>query len=144
MVETSSVSQVLEQPLSREPLFMRRELVSNKQEFEREAAEDYWQIGLSGGRYTRDDVGEMLAPLYVADQDLPAATGDWKISDARVDEIATDTYLFTYILEAPERPATRRATLWRSSPAGGWTALHHQATPVLADPYAPPPMPSTE
>jgi hypothetical protein len=45
-----------------------------------------------------------------------------------VREIAADNYLVTYTLAQGAR-ITRRATLWRKTPAG-WKILFHQGTMV--------------
>ncbi len=133
-----------DQLLAREPLFWRRNLVSTQEEFRREADPGYVQVGVSGVRYTRDDVWKMTAP-YISDPGyVQAGVGQvsvdqWKISDVQVTPVAADMYLFTYQLEMPERPTACRTTLWQGSAATGWKALYHQATPVLADPYALPP-----
>jgi hypothetical protein len=44
---------VMHELMKREPIFDRREVVSCREDFEREAAEDYWETGASGRRYSR-------------------------------------------------------------------------------------------
>jgi hypothetical protein len=52
--------------MSREPLFHRRELVNCRDDFERETAEDFWETGASGHRYSREFVWATLKERYSA------------------------------------------------------------------------------
>ena len=47
---------VLGELAQREPLFHRRELVNSRADFERETADDFWETGASGRRYSREYV----------------------------------------------------------------------------------------
>lgn len=114
---------VLEELLAREPLFHRPECVRSRADFERETAEDFWEVGASGTVYSREDVWAGLAPRYAADEPDP-----WEITDAEVRHLDGETYLITYVLWHKER-LTRRATIWQRR-AGTWTILYHQGTVV--------------
>ena len=45
---------VLEQLQSREPIFHRAELGTTRADFEKMMAADFWEVGASGRRYSRD------------------------------------------------------------------------------------------
>ncbi len=55
---------VLSELVNREPLFHRRELVNSRQDFERETADDFWETGASGRRYSREYVWATLQDRY--------------------------------------------------------------------------------
>ena len=55
---------VLQDLMKREPLFHRRELVNSRDDFERETAEDFWETGASGRRYSREFVWATLKERY--------------------------------------------------------------------------------
>jgi hypothetical protein len=110
--------------LQREPIFHRRELVHDRETFERETAPDFWEVGASGRRYSREAIWRTLAERFSSDE-----TATFTISEAQLREIAPQTYLLTYTLDDGER-LTRRLTVWRGSAASGWKILFHQGTVV--------------
>ena len=55
---------VMHELMKREPIFDRREVVSCREDFEREAAEDYWETGASGRRYSRAFVWATLEERF--------------------------------------------------------------------------------
>jgi hypothetical protein len=125
----SQLVDVLEQLKAREPLFHRRELVSSRESFDRETADDFWEVGASGQVYSRDVVRNgILERLANLDED-EMVTGNWTTSEHRVLELAADTFLFAYVLHGQGR-VTRRSTIWRRHHARGWQALYHQGTVV--------------
>ena len=87
-------------------------------------ASDFWEIGASGRRYSRQYVLETLE----AREDDPVDDDDWETSDFHCRELARDLYLLTYTLLQGER-RTRRATIWRRTPSG-WVIVFHQGTLV--------------
>ena len=123
---------VLEELLAREPLFHRRELVSSRGDFDRETAQDFWEVGASGRRYCREDVWAALAPRYSTGPEDEYVTGDWQITDAELRRVAADAYLLTYELQQGDR-RTRRLTVWQGGAGVGWKALYHQGTIVDSD-----------
>jgi len=133
LVTETHLLPVLEQLLAREPLFHHRALVSSREDFERETAPGFWEVGASGRRYSRDYVWATLqARIAETDQD-PFFTEGWRISDGHVTELAQDTYLLTYTLLGPGDRLTRRSTVWQGNLAIGWRILFHQGTVVSGD-----------
>ena len=121
---------VREQLLGREPLFHHRDLVGSREDFDRETAPDFWEVGASGRRYGREFVWATLqARIAETDQDAFVTEG-WQVRDGHVREIADDTYLLTYTLEGPGDRLTRRLTVWQGSAPSDWRALYHQGTLV--------------
>jgi len=114
---------VLEELRRREPIFHRAEFARTRAELEAMTARDFWEIGASGRRYSREYVLNTLA----ARRENPIED-DWRAEDFHCRELARDVYLLTYTLLQGERK-TRRATIWQRSPAG-WKALFHQGTIV--------------
>jgi len=86
---------------------------------------DFWEVGASGRRYSREYVLDILEERLASPPD-----GAWQIEDFHCAEIASDNYLVTYTLNQGLR-VTRRATIWRQA-ADGWQAVYHQGT-VVAD-----------
>lgn len=85
--------------------------------------EDFWEIGASGRRYSRDYVLDVLEERHkhpVQDR--------WETADFRCQELASDVYLLTYTLHQGQR-VTRRATIWRRV-AEEWKIVFHQGTIV--------------
>jgi hypothetical protein len=121
-VTAEALQPTLAELLRREPIFHHRELVHDRATFERETAADFWEVGASGRRYSREFVWETLSERFARDE-----TGAFTITDVHLREIATQTYLFTYTLDDGAR-VTRRLTVWQGSAASGWKILFHQGT----------------
>lgn len=115
--------------LAREPLFHHRDLVSTPADFERETARDFWEVGASGRRYSRETVGAALAARHARGTVDGAESAGWQVSDAQLRRAAGDVYLLTYTLRQGDR-LTRRLTVWQGSIETGWSALYHQGTVV--------------
>jgi hypothetical protein len=115
---------VLEALRQREPLFHRPELGTD---FAAMITDDFWEIGASGNRYSRDYVLSVLATR----QPDPAESL-WRTEAHHCRPLSSNTYLFTYTLHQGER-ITRRTTIWRQT-ASGWQALFHQGTIVRSPP----------
>jgi hypothetical protein len=114
---------ILEQLRNREPIFHRPEFGTTRADFEAMTEPDFWEVGASGRRYSREYVLNVLEERYRQPFD-----DDWQTSDFHCREIAADNYLLTYTLRQGER-ITRRATLWRHT-AQGWKSVYHQGTLV--------------
>jgi hypothetical protein len=114
---------VLAELREREPLFHRPELGTGADDLERQTAPDFWEVGASGRRYSREYVTGVLLERYAA-----GGEEEWETSDFRCREVGPGTYLLTYTLRRPGS-VTRRLTAWRRAGAG-WQALYHQGTPV--------------
>jgi hypothetical protein len=115
---------VLEELKRREPIFHRAEFSGPRAAVEAMVAPEFWEIGASGRRYSREYVLETLE----AREDDPVDDDDWEAADFHCRELARDLYLLTYTLLQGER-RTRRATIWRRTPSG-WVIVFHQGTLV--------------
>lgn len=96
------------------------------EDFNRLTDPDFWEIGASGHRYSREYVWSVLEQRYTADP-TDQQGGGWETSEFQLREIAP-TYLLTYAL-LHDAKLTRRATIWQRSEAD-WTILYHQGTLV--------------
>jgi hypothetical protein len=118
---------VLEELRRREPIFHHPEFGTTRRDYEGMTHPEFWEVGASGRRYSREFVLDTLKSR------LPDPGEDkWVTSDFQCREIAADNYLITYTLAQGAR-VTRRATLWRRT-AIGWQALYHQGTLVETPP----------
>lgn len=123
------LAEVLNELVVREPLFHNRDLVATDEDFFRETAEDFWEVGASGSIYDRGVVLRALQKRW-ADSDVDVAEIEgWTTVDHNVQQIAEATFLFTYTLHGQGR-VTRRTTIWQRRPDRGWCALFHQGTVV--------------
>jgi len=120
---------VMHELMKREPIFDRREVVSCREDFEREAAEDYWETGASGRRYSRAFVWATLEERFERGQDAYKIE-QWETREHHLREIAPRTYLLTYTLWGQGDRLTLRLTVWQGSVDDGWQALYHQGTVV--------------
>ena len=115
---------ILAELSSREPIFHRSEFGTARADFERMTAEDYWETGASGRRYSRQAVLDMLEDRF----SVPHADV-WETSSFQCRKLAEGVYLLTYTLLQYKARLTRRATIWRSTPEG-WKIVYHQGTIV--------------
>jgi hypothetical protein len=114
---------ILEELRAREPIFHRLELGTSREALERMTEPDFWEVGASGRRYSREHVFEILEERYRRAEPDP-----WQTREFHCREVAPDNYLLTYTLEQDGR-ITRRATLWRRR-EGAWKIVYHQGTLV--------------
>jgi predicted RNase H-like HicB family nuclease len=115
---------VLAELSSREPIFHRPEFGTSRADFERMTAEDYWETGASGRRYSRPFVLDGLEERFsVLHADV------WETSEFQCRRLGEDTYLLTYTLLQDNQRLTRRSTIWRST-SDGWKIVYHQGTIV--------------
>ena len=105
------------------PFSHRPEHGTARSDFEAMTDLEFWEVGASGRRYSREFILETLDARRQSGD-----TGIWETTDFHCQEIAADNYLVTYTLLHDAR-VTRRATLWRRS-MSGWKILYHQGTPV--------------
>jgi hypothetical protein len=110
----------------REPIFHTADFGTTLVDFERVTAPDYWEVGASGRRYSRDFILRTIKQKPPVD----AASAGWQSSDYGLRRLGPDTYLFTYTLRQAER-LSRRATIWQIT-GEGWRILYHQGTIVSA------------
>lgn len=123
LVTDKRLLSILDELRQREPIFHRPEIGTTRRDFEAMTEADYWEVGASGRRYSRQYV------LDVLEERFKHPTDDvWETSDFHCMEIATDNYLLTYTLKQGAR-ITRRATIWRRT-AQAWKIVYHQGTVV--------------
>ena len=120
------LSLILEELLPLEPIFHTAAFGLTQADRERRMAPDYWEIGASGRRYTRDFILTVDQAHFI-----DADTAGWTASDQAVRQLGPATYLFAYTLLQGDR-LSRRATVWKQS-AAGWIILYHQGTLVAPD-----------
>jgi len=118
---------VLEELRRREPIFHTPEFGTTLADFEKATAPEYWEVGASGQRYSREFILRTVDPISLRD----AASAGWQSYDHGLRRLGPDTYLFAYTLRQAER-LTRRATIWQTT-AKGWRILYHQGTIVSAE-----------
>jgi hypothetical protein len=123
----SDLLPIFEELRRREPIFHTAKFGATLVDFERATAPDYWEVGASGRRYSRDFILRTLQQSPPID----AASAGWQSSDYGLRRLGADTFLFTYTLRQAER-LTRRATIWQTT-AEGWRILYHQGTIVSAE-----------
>lgn len=114
---------VLEELVSREPIFHRPELGTTRADYENMTAADFWEVGASGRRYSREEILEELERRRKAPVDVLEATG------FHCRELARDVYLLTYTLLQDNQRKTRRSTIWQRMQEG-WKIVFHQGTIV--------------
>jgi hypothetical protein len=116
--------EILAELSSREPIFHRPEFGTTRADFERMTADDFWEVGASGRRYSRAYVLDELERRHAA----PHADV-WETRDFHCRRLADDVYLVTYTLLQDNQRLTRRSTIWQRA-AEGWKILYHQGTIV--------------
>ncbi len=102
----------------------RREPIFHRPAFPTTMSPDYWEVGASGRRYSRDFILETLT-LHPP---IDAEVAHWQTTDFVLQQLAPNTYLLTYTLDQTGR-VTRRSTLWHKVQEG-WQILYHQGTIV--------------
>lgn len=107
----------------REPLLHRPELGVGRADLERLLHEDFWEIGASGARYTRERVIDV-----VLDRAARGAPDVWTTSGFHCTQVAAESFLLAYDVDQSGR-RSRRTTIWRRQ-AGEWRAVFHQGTPL--------------
>jgi hypothetical protein len=130
LVTEDRLLEVLRELARREPLFHRRELVNSRADFERETADDFWETGASGRRYSREYVWAILKERYESSDQDEYEVERWEMRDFQLREVAPRTYLLTYTLWGQGDRLTRRLTVWQGSTEEGWKTLYHQGTVV--------------
>jgi hypothetical protein len=130
LVTEARLLDVLQELKKREPLFHRRELVNSREDFERETADDFWETGASGRRYSREFVWATLRECLEGSDMDDFGLEQWQTRDFQLREIAPLTYLLTYTLWGQGDRLTRRLTVWQGCIEDGWKILYHQGTVV--------------
>ena len=115
---------VLDELRYREPIFHTERFGRNLADFERATSLDFWEVGASGRRYSRDFILDMRSREELVD----AEVAGWKASGFGLRRLGPDCYLLTYTLDQAGR-LTRRATIWEKA-EDGWRVVYHQGTVV--------------
>ena len=118
---------LLEELRQREPIFHTEAFGTTLTEVEAAMAQEYWEVGASGRRYSRAFILRTLAGRSSED----ANAAGWQTFDHALRRLGEETYLLTYSLRQAER-LTRRATIWQRVEQG-WRILYHQGTVVETD-----------
>jgi hypothetical protein len=118
------LADILAELSSREPVFHRPEHGTTRADLEKMTAEDFWETGASGRRYSRQFVMDELERR----RDNPPADV-WVTSDLYCRRLAGDVYLLTYTLVQDNARLTRRSSIWQKS-SEGWRVIYHQGTVV--------------
>ena len=124
LITDPALAAVRDELASREPIFHRPELGTTRADFENMTSPDFWEIGASGRRYSRDHVLDELEKRY-----QHQVTDVWETSDSHCRRLAADVYLLTYTLLQNKKRQTRRSTIWQRTETG-WKVVFHQGTLV--------------
>ena len=125
LVTDPELAEILAQLIRREPIFHRPEFGTTRADFDNMTTQDYWEVGASGRRYSRNYVLDMLEERFQQDQ-----SGDiWETSDFYCKRLGADVYLLTYTLLQYRTRKTRRSTIWQQTQEG-WKIVYHQGTIV--------------
>ncbi|BDH58852.1 DUF4440 domain-containing protein [Tsukamurella sp. PLM1] len=108
----------------REPVFHGPEWTT-REAFLAGTAPDFWEVGASGCRYSRDYVWSVIERRQ---QDPQDDESEWETSDFQVRAMGASVYLLTYTLTQGDR-ITRRLTVWRRR-ENHWSVMFHQGTMV--------------
>ena len=115
---------ILAELSSLEPIFHWPDFAMSRAELEKMTADDFWETGASGRRYSRQFVLDVLEQR----RDSPQ-TDVWETSDFNCRRLAEDVYLLTYTLLQDNTRLTRRSTIWQKT-SDGWKIVYHQGTVV--------------
>jgi hypothetical protein len=118
------LQEILAQLTSREPIFHRSEFGTTRADFDRLMADDYWETGASGRRYSKQLILDELEKRFSVPHD-----DVWETRDFQCRRLSEDTYLLTYTLLQDNERLTRRTTIWCRT-ADGWKIAYHQGTIV--------------
>lgn len=122
--DLNKLERVTRELAAREPIFHRPEFGTSRNDFDRIMADDFWEVGASGKKYSREFVLDTLEQRHKS-----PVSEHLTVSDFVCRPVAVDTYLVTYQLEQDGGRLSRRSTLWRLSQEG-WKILYHQGTLV--------------
>jgi hypothetical protein len=123
LVTEPRLAGVLEELVNREPLFHRLPAGAQRADYEDLMAPEFWEVGASGRRYSRDHALDVLV-----ERSRHEGEDRWETSEFHCLQLCAGTYLLTYTLLQGER-RTRRATIWRRA-GERWEIVFHQGTIV--------------
>jgi hypothetical protein len=122
-VTTIELLPVLAELRQLEPIFHVAAFGNTRADYEKFMDADYWEVGASGTRYSRQDILDVLEQRGGV-----IIEPSWQTTDFVCRAMGPDTYLLTYTLFQGTR-VTRRTTVWRKT-ADEWKILYHQGTIV--------------
>ena len=106
-----------------EPIFHHPEIGTTRETYESMTEAQFWEVGASGRRYSRESIVQTLLERYSKPYE-----DEWKTKEFFCQELAEHLYLLTYtLLQGPR--VTRRTTIWRRD-ASRWRIVFHQGTVV--------------
>jgi hypothetical protein len=115
---------VLEELILLEPIFHRLEKGATMADVEAMVHAEFWEIGASGRRYSREYV------LAEVERRLQHPVDDvWETMEFYCRQLGSDTYLLSYTLVQDRTRKTRRSTIWQRTDSG-WKIVFHQGTMV--------------
>lgn len=82
---------ILRRLVDREPIFHRPEFGTTRSDFERMVAAEFWEVGASGRRYSREFVLDELEKRHSS-----PVVERWDAEEFHCLELAVDLYLLTY------------------------------------------------
>ncbi len=115
---------VLEELRAREPIFHHPELGTMRADFDNMMTTDFWEVGASGRRYSRESILDELERRHEGGY----VEGPLEATEFYCRRLAEEVYLLTYTLFQGERK-TRRATIWQRI-GNEWKIVFHQGTVV--------------
>lgn len=124
LITEPALAGILEELIHREPIFHRPEFGTSRADFENMTAADFWEVGASGRRYSREYVLEVLEERHSKPHE-----DVWEAMDFHCRRLADDLYLLTYTLIQDHHRVTRRSTIWQQTQEG-WKIAFHQGTIV--------------
>jgi hypothetical protein len=120
-----SIEQVTEALAAREPIFHRPEFGTSRASFEAMVAPEFWEIGASGTKYSKEFVLHTLEERHSR-----PVTETYVVADFACQELSQNLYLAIYQLNQEGR-LSQRSTIWRYS-SGAWQIVFHQGTLIAA------------
>ena len=95
---------ILQELIDREPIFHRPELGTARRDFENMTEPEFWEVGASGRRYSREYALDVLEKRYSSPHE-----DVWETRDFHCQEIAPDNYLLA-LSNFRARGPTRRGS----------------------------------
>jgi hypothetical protein len=106
-----------------EPIFHHPELGTTRETYESMTEAQFWEVGASGRRYSRESIVQTLLERYSKPYE-----DEWETKEFFCQELAEHLYLLTYtLLQGPR--VTHRTTIWRRDESR-WRIVFHQGTVV--------------
>ena len=118
---------VLEELRAREPIFHHPEFGTTRADFDNMMNADFWEVGASGRRYSRESILDELERRHEGGY----VEGPLEAKEFSCRRLADEVYLLTYTLFQRKRK-TRRATIWQRV-GNEWKIVFHQGTVVQSE-----------